>query len=355
MSTLGRYVVTRFLSAFVGSLGILVLVVLVVDMLLNLEDVLEVENDLTGVLRFLLLRLASVYLPYLIPVATFTAAFSSVGFAARNHEIVAMKAGGISPRAALIPIFVASGFLAIGALLVNETITVRASAALEDGTETQSGRVELSSGSIWYHTGRYIYNLGRAHGETGRVEDVRVLERNDEGRLVRLIQAESGQRLAPHEWSFDAATVRSFDPEDPAAPPRVQRSPHVTLELAEDRSVELQASEMAGLPVWSLARYLAAGSTDARATSLVHQRLTAPLLVVLFALIAVPLGLRVERTRTLALPALQGVALLFLFLFAREWAASFGAVSSLGAAVGPWVVVLAFGALGLFQLARAET
>ena len=42
---------------------------------------------------------------------------------------------------------------------------------------------------------------------------------------------------------------------------------------------------------------------SARLQSLLHQRLTSPLLTVLFALIAVPLGLRVERTGNLAIPA----------------------------------------------------
>ena len=67
MTTLSRYVATRFLRAFFGSLVILALTVLVVDMLLNLEDVLEAGGSLLGALRFLWLRLASVYLPYLLP------------------------------------------------------------------------------------------------------------------------------------------------------------------------------------------------------------------------------------------------------------------------------------------------
>jgi len=79
VSTLSRYVASRFLRAFLGAFVILALSVLVVDMLLNLEDVLEAERSLSGALRFLALRLASVYLPYLLPVATFTGAFFAVG------------------------------------------------------------------------------------------------------------------------------------------------------------------------------------------------------------------------------------------------------------------------------------
>ena len=355
MSTLSRYVATRFLRAFAGSFVMLALSVLVVDMLLNLADVLEAERSLLGALRFLALRLASVYLPYLLPVATFTGAFFAVGLLARSREIIAIKAGGISPLLALIPVFIASVFIAILALLANETLTVRASAALAKQSGSPNSGVELRAGTIWYHTGRYVYNIRSADAGSDSVRDIRVFERNDAGRLVRLIQAARARRLAPHEWRFEGATVRTFEPERPEAPPRVERAREITLRLEEERSPRLLQAEIAALPVWTLSRYVQASPLDARARSLLHQRLTSPLLVLLFALLAVPLALRVERTRSLALPALEGVAVLFAFLLAREYGASFTAASASAAGTAPWAILLAFAALGAFQLSRVET
>jgi lipopolysaccharide export LptBFGC system permease protein LptF len=355
VSTLSRYVATRFLRAFAGSLLILAMAVLVIDMLLNLEDVLEFESSLLGALRFLWLRLASVYLPYLLPVATFTAAFFSVGVLARSREIIAMKAGGISPLVALIPVFIASAFVAILALLANETLTVGASAALAKSTGAASGGVELRAGTIWYHTGRYVYNIASADAGSDSVRDIRVFERNEGGRLVRLIQASRARRIAPHEWRFEDATVRSFDPSQPTAAPRVERAREITLRLEEERSPLLLQAEIASLPVWTLARYVQAAPGDARARSLLHQRLSSPLLVLLFALLAVPLALRVERTRSLALPALEGVVILFFFLLAREYGAGFAALDPTAATLAPWAILFAFAGLGAFQLSRVET
>lgn len=355
MPTLARYVATRFLRALLGSFLILAAAVVVVDMLLNLEDVLEAERTLSGAVRYLLLRLAAVYLPYLLPVATFGATFFAVGVLARNREIVAMKAGGISPRLALIPVFIAAALVAIVSLLANETLTVRATAALSERSGRPAGDIELGAGTIWYHTGRYIYNLSAPDARSESVSDVRVFERNEEGRLVRLIQAARARRLAPHEWRFEAATVRTFDPARPTAPPQVRRAREITLRLEEEGSPRLLQAEIASLPVWTLAQYVHASGGDVRARALLQQRLTGPLLVVLFALLALPLGLRVERTRSLALPALQGVIVLFFFLLAREYGASFTSASAVGAAVAPWAIVLAFAGLGGLQLARERT
>jgi LPS export ABC transporter permease LptG len=355
VSTLSRYVAARFLRAFVGALVILALSVLVVDMLLNLEDVLEAGGSLFGALRYLWLRLAAVYLPYLLPVATFTGAFFAVGLLARSREIIAMKAGGVSPLVALIPLFICSAFIAIGALLANETLTVRASAALAKASGAASGGVELRAGTIWYHTGRYVYNIRSADAGSDSVRDIRVFERNKDGRLVRLIHAARARRLAPHEWRFEGATVRVFDPARPTAAPKVERSREVTLRLEEERSPRLLQAEIAALPVWTLAQHLEASPQDARARSLLHQRLTSPLLVLLFALLAVPLALRVERTRSLALPALQGVVILFLFLLVREYGANFSSVTATSATLAPWLIVTAFAGFGAVQLARVDT
>jgi lipopolysaccharide export system permease protein len=353
VSTLSRYVVSRFVRAFLGSLLTLALAVVVVDMLLNLDEMLQ-GGGLAGAVQYLWLRLASVYLPYLIPVATFAGALFSVGVLARNHEIIAIKAGGVSPVVALIPIFSASAVIAIFALLADETFTVRAAASLAEKAGVPAGQLELRGGTIWYHTGRYIYNI-RSPDPTGEtVRDIRVFERDAEGRLVRLIQAARAQRLAPREWRFEGATVRLFDPSQPDAAPQVERSREVTLRLEEDRSPRMLQAEISALPIWTLARYVSVSPQDLRARSVLQQRLTGPLLVLLFALLAVPLGLRVEQTRSLALPALQGVVVLFAFLLAREYGASFTAGGPVGA-FAPWLVLAVFAGFGGLQLARSET
>ena len=82
----------------------------------------------------------------------------------------------------------------------------------------------LRAGTIWYHTGRYVYNIASADAGSDSVRDIRVFERNEGGRLVRLIQASRARRIAPHEWRFEDATVRRFDPSQPTAPPNVERA-----------------------------------------------------------------------------------------------------------------------------------
>lgn len=355
MQTLWRYLGMRFTSSFLGSLGILTLVVLVVDMLLNMDEILEVQQSPMGVVGFLSIRTAALYLPYLVPAAAFTGVFLSLGLAARASEVIAMKAGGVSPLGAIVPVFLLAGFISLLALVVSETITVRASASLNEQLGRGVGDVSVRSGSIWYNAGRFIYNIRDPDPESETVGDIRVYERDESGRLIRMIHAGSATRVAPQLWNFRNATVRTFDIENPSNVPKLERAEEMEIELAQDQSLQKLATELPGLSLGNIWAYvgsvLEAGGDPRRARAHLHERLTRPLLVALFVLLATPLALKVEQTRSLALPVLQGVILLFLFLLLRENAANLAPRGS-AVAVMPWAAIGLFSGYGAWQLFR---
>jgi len=345
VKTLWRHYAARFARAFAASLLILTLLMIAVDTLLELDDVPEDQRTIAAAAIRVGLRTLAQYLPYLVPAASFAAAFACTAQGARSREIVALKAGGVNPLFALAPVFV--GALVVGGalLFLQETVGLRAAAALAESSGARRGEV-TRSGAIWYHAGRVVYSARETDAEGERVRDIRVFERDEHGRLVRHIQAEAAERLSPQRWRFEHAVVRSFDPSDPGAPPRFERADEVTLELAADRTPRLNPDELAALPLPTLADYvgsvMAAGGAPGPARAVLHQRVTAPALALLFALLAVPLALSIERTRALALPALQGVLLVAVFLFLR------GGTSPLTRSGGPLAVWLPWSTLAGF-------
>jgi lipopolysaccharide export system permease protein len=356
VSVLWRYVSLSFLQAFLGSLVILALVVVIVDTLLNLEDVLETTDTLWGAVQILFMRTASLYLAYLIPFAIFAGIFLSLGIAARSREILAMKAGGISPLRAILPVFFWALVISFAALILNETVTVPASSSLNQRRGIRAGEIYLGSGTIWYHTGRFVYNIRSPDPKLETVRDIRVFERDEAGRLIRLIRAKTARREAAGVWQFRGATIRRFDPGAPNAAPVVEHSPVITLELAEDRSPRLLRAKLASVPIGALARHVVSarrsGDAAPGAEALLAQRLSIPFMVILFALLAVPLALRVEQTQSIALPAVQAALILIVFLTAREYAPRFASLGSLAASLAPWFVLTAFFAFGAWRLAR---
>ena len=354
MNTLWRHYAGRFARAFGASVLILTLLVIAVDTLLELDEIPGDERSFAAIALRMGLRTLAQYLTYIVPAATFSAAFVTVAQGARAREIIALKAGGVNPLVALAPVFAGALAAGLGLALVHETAGVRAAAELATLDGVTRGEV-TRSGAIWYSAGRVIYSAREADPEGERVADIQVLERDERGHLLREIHAERAQRLSAQQWRFENAVVRTFEPESPTTPPRFERGAELTLELATPRTPSLHPEELAALSLPTLGDYvsavLAAGGSPGPARFVFHQRASAPALTLLFALLAVPLALSIETTGALARRALQGVLWVALFMFLRDAVGGFAKAGATSAVWLPWATVGSFMIFATVRLA----
>ena len=89
MRILSRRFLASYLGFYAGILRASVLVIAIIEMRVNRERALEFQRGAQGVVTYLLLRLPSYYLPYLVPVTSFAAAFLAVGLAALAAGLLA--------------------------------------------------------------------------------------------------------------------------------------------------------------------------------------------------------------------------------------------------------------------------
>ena len=354
MGVLSRHFLARFVVTFATVLVVLVLVVGVIELLGDFEDVVGSSEGLGGALLYVALRIPSQWLPLLVPVAAFVSAFVALGSAARSLEFVAIKAGGVSPLRVLVPVMLAGAVVSGLGLAANETLGVRSHEAwrrLVRGGD----QVEFRRGSFWYHKGRYVYNVRDADPQAGQLHDVAIFELDRRGQLVRSIQAARARIDGEGRWQLDDAVIRRFEPGVPDAPVSLERLEHTELVLTGE--LALLDAGVQGLSLADLREYRderAADDPEAiRAQALFHDRLIEPLSAFVFVLLAIPLGLRVERTRSLAVPALQGVGALFAFSTAREYGGALAAQGVLSPAATPWLILAAFAAASAWLIARS--
>lgn len=342
----------RFLSWFVVTLVVLAAAITIAEMLLHLDDISEGAGGVLGAIKFLGLRVCSYYLPILIPIASFAAAYLSLGVSASWLEITAAKAGGISPITMSIPILVAASVLSGVTLLVNETVVLEAERAWRLHMSGQSAEIEFRRGSFWYATGRYIYNVGDADPEQEMLHDLKVFELAESGRLTRRIDASLAQVRDGDLHLFDA-TELVFSQDDPSEAPVRNWQRKVVLDTDSGSSPNLLQADAATLPLSKLREFIqqraAAGGSVTRFIGLFHTRLSDPLTVFLLALLAIPFALRVEQTKSLAIPALQGVAVLLVFWTLRSGSTMLAVSGETGAALGPWIVIMLFLAGGTWR------
>lgn len=359
MQILSRYFLVRFLVWFLAAFLLLCGVAVTTDLLIELERVRELGGGWLQGLVYLLLRLPAMHFPYLVPTAAFIAALFTLGTASLSLEVLAAKAGGVSPHRLVAPVL--AGALALTALtaIVNETLVVRATRVVEQPEGRDGGdapEIVFRGGSFWYHSGRTIYNIRRADPEAGTLHGVSVYERDARDRLVRTIHAPRATIEGPDTWRFHDATVRRFDPQRPGAAPEYERRTEIRLTVADDPELGVLKADPAILSLGDLRRYIAAREAEGEDVrpfrAMLHQRMAAPFSVFLFALLAVPAALQAERTRTLATPALQGVVLLVGYWFVHELGQMLSGRGLPHTEFAPFAVLALFLALGGVRLAR---
>jgi lipopolysaccharide export system permease protein len=356
VTILSRQFLASYLRLYAAILLASILVVVIIEMMLNLDDALEYQQGARGIATYLFLRVPSYYLPYLVPVASFAAAFLCLGLPARAHEIVALKAGGVAPQRVCVPVLVAAAMLSAASLLLNETI-VRDTSSEFNRREEQGDMDTIfqSRGGFWYHHGTSFFNVDGADPDARSIEGIRVYRLDDGGRLVQTVSAESAIVDEQDRWLLRNATFRTFGP-DPAAAPEVRREEEAVLEMASDRELALLNADATNLNLLRLGEYIEAADREGRDPSryraLFHSRLADPFSVLVFALLAIPVGLAVERSRSLAASAVQGIVIVTLFYTLQAAGALVASGGVSAAALVPWLALLLFGGYGAWRFAR---
>ncbi len=357
MRTLTRYLLARFLGFVLAILGVILMTLMITTLLLDFDDVLDPGRGLVWTLVKLLLQIPAESLRTVLPISALAAALACFGISARWLEITAMKAGGISPLRAALPVLGAACVLSGLALLVDQTLSVEAARALSRHVHGgEEDRVTLGRGSFWYHRGGALYNIEESDPDRGVLEGITIYERSPEGRLLRTLEAEGAKVTGGREWLLEKVTVRTFDLVQPAAPPGFEQIPEMPYALGGHSDLKLADASASALTLRDLRQYIKArkrqGANVDRFRTLEQERVTEPFTLLLFVLLAIPLGLRVEESKSLAVPALQGVALAALYLFARGVASTLASQGVTPPAASIWIVLVAFLGFGTWRLLR---
>ncbi len=355
MRILSRYFLASYLGLFVLVLVFTLLLMTVVEMLVNFDDIVEHREAAGGALEYLLIRVPALYFRDVVPVASFIAAFLCLGLAASAREITAMKTGGVPPARIAVPIVIAASVLSLVLLTANETILLSATREFTR-FENPGQNLTFRRGSFWYHRGNTFFNVREADSEAREIRGVTLYSLDRNGRLLETLTAEQVSVEDDDRWLLHEARIRRFDPHDPTASPLVEHVTRMSINVAGNDLELLEAGGRA-LSVPQLLEVIAIRTREdrpaGRYASMLHARLAEPATVLVFALLALPIGLSVERTRSLALSALFGVALVAGFRAFWHVAVVLGRSGLEMAALAPWAVVSAFAALGVILLLRS--
>ncbi|MBW2619346.1 MAG: LPS export ABC transporter permease LptG [Deltaproteobacteria bacterium] len=352
MNIISRYILREFLKILLMTLLGFVLVFLIVDFLDRIDNFLEVQIPLSRVAYYFLMSVPSVIF-HMTPVSVLVAVLISLGLLARNSEIVALKASGVSLYRLAIPIFLSAVLLSLLCFVLSDIIIPRTSAQANAiwNVEVEKQQ-DLSSPvhrDIWFRSESGLLNL-RVYDRLKRtMNGVSFYRLNDGFRLVERTEAKSA-RWVNDRWEFHDGLVKTYLPDGQLSVRRFKRE-MINLPEMPDKFTQVTSSaeemNFSELSDW-IRRMEAEGYDPLRYEVDLHLKLSFPFICAIMALIGLPIAFWKEKGGGIALGVGVGIGLSFMYIVFLGLSRSLGYSGLVPPVVAAWMPNLVFTLLGFF-------
>lgn len=211
MKALDRFILGELKGPFFFGLVAFTIILVAGGLLFQMADLIIQKGVSLGIV----IRLFLYYMPRLvvftIPMSCLLAALLGFGKLSANSELVALKSAGLSFQRIVRPVIVASFFVSVMALFINENVvplSERAAAnvmkyeVLKESAPLFTEKVflkEESSGGI----SRIIY-IDKIDNKTKDMNDI-LVEEFENGSLSRIVSAVNGKWVNGSWWIYDGA------------------------------------------------------------------------------------------------------------------------------------------------------
>ncbi len=362
MLILDRYLFGRFLKNFVMSMAIFVFLYVIVDILSNLADILKNHPPLVKVAEFYLYSIPTI-LSQTAPVASLLSTLFTLGGLNQSHEVIAMRAAGLSIARIVRPLVLFGLLLSLALFMMNETVTPYAMKMSKEIKryyieKNKDGDAESPVENVAvYGFNNRLFFINKLYPKSRTIEGLTILEHDDDQNVRSKIFAEKavwrnnrwvlyqcfiyhlgdGQRIRGEPLYFTDTTIKIQEtPEDFYR----QNIP------VESMNAKELSAYIAKLPEGQ------SGPAIARLKVDLYQKTAFPFTSLVIILLGIPSSIAI-RGRAVAFSSIGlclGISFIFYVLFAVSIAlGKSGAVPPFAAA---WMSHVFFGALALFFFSR---
>src|SRR3989454_2290579 len=301
VSLLDRYLWRQLRGLFVFGVAIFTLLLLVNHLFFLARVVLNEGATLSAALKLLVYRLPY-FLAYSFPMAMLLAALLAVGRLSDGQEITAMRTSGISLARISLSVTAAGILVSAMTLALNEGVVPYAEDRYQQVLITGlRERAAFEQRDVLFRDVQEdvesVYFVRRFRRDQERMEGV-VVNQFERGVLNRVIEADVAQYTGG-AWEFRDGTMYVFTGETTVVTQfsrlrvGLQRTPE---------QIAVPQRDPSEMSIRELRQYISvlqrSGASAARYLVQVHFKLAVPMSAALFALLAVPVGLRPHRSGT---------------------------------------------------------
>ncbi|HDQ46255.1 MAG TPA: YjgP/YjgQ family permease [bacterium] len=316
MRILTRYLVRQFTGIFLLCLAGVILIFLVVDVIENMDGFIDARTPARVTAMYYLYFIPMIVV-LILPVATLLAAVFSVGILARNNEMVAFKALGVSLYQVMAVLLTLGFVISAAGFLLSEGVAVPANRKKQAIADTYLKRSRSRSQTVLHDLkiqeppNRIVF-IGRFDRNRNIATRVKI-GTFEQDRLISRIDA-SAMTWKEGAWVIESGYRREFTEDEEFAEPigtplpfRLAFTPD-ELVMAQSKPDEMNIRDLNRF----IRRIVTSGQPAHPWVTEFHLRIAFPLANILIVLLSAPLAYN-RRKQNLALGF--GFALGIVFLY----------------------------------------
>ena len=362
LTIMDRYMVSELGGPFTFGFSAFTLIFTATQLIAIGKLVSDEHAPLWAAVQFFLLELPQ-YLLLVIPMAMLLGVLLSLGRLSGESEITAMKAGGIGLGRIVAPLLVV-GFVAslIVLVLQEELVPLATDQAayvreavikkLSPITSNLNISVKLPGG------GRQLTNAASLDPKTQTLLHVTIIQYDKSEHPVEIIFGDKANYIAP-SWSFANATIYHVNPDGTLG--FISTDPKLRIDIGEPPGEMAKRATLSNPEEMSRAQIkqqLDSGQLSPLQENQYREtyeaKLARPFASFVFALIAVPFGLRPARGGGTSLGFGLAVAIVFVYYVIVTIFGTIGELGGPAAFLSAWTPNLIFTGIGLWLLRRAS-
>lgn len=359
-----KYLSVMLLQRTLATLAVLVGLLQLVDLFDATSQVLERGLGIGGIVHYELLRLPGM-VQQILPVAVLIGALTCFTGLARNSEMAALRASGVTIYRIVAMLLPTAGLIAACHFIIADQIAPRSEQAfsvwwgshaplVKTAKDEPKKAASKKAKTVWFRTGPFLVYAESASSDGRQLEGLRIYHRDPSGRLDERIVAQSARLGADGKWRLDSAEVLGVSPTTLEPKLRADRLWNTDLAPADVISVFSPDDRIsAGKALRAISGDRPADKSPAFYATRVQRALAEPLGVLVMLLLAAPAALAQQRNNQTTL-LLFSLASGLLFMMVDGVLTALGQTNVLPPFLGAWAGPLLFAALAGAAMVHLE-
>ena len=361
LTTLDRYMIGELAGPFVFGFSAFMLIFVATNLLALSRLISEEHAPLWAVIEYFLWGLPEV-VPYVVPMAVLLGVLLAMQRLSGESEITAMKAGGLSLERIAIPLLLVGFLLSVFTFFIEQTFVPLANDRATEILQVTIRHASAIGANLTVYTplpgdGRQLTAATGYDASTQSLLNVTVIQYDKTGAPQTIIFGDRATAQSNTSWTFDGARTYRFDP-DGSTLESTQRTliidigegPTSLLKRAKGSPQEMSRGE--------IAQVIRTGQLSAtqygQYVAEFQSQLARPFACLVFALLAIPFGIRRVRGGGTSVGFGLAVAIVFIYYVVMTISNSLGTLNDVLAFLMAWFPNVLFFAIGMVLLRRAS-